>query len=264
MKDGRMLIVPLDDSLIFGPYDGLQSLAGTVTSICKSNPSAILGYKGTCSLIENPDIPFILNITASTTMGNHVQKVVSESVADALTIGADCIAVHVNYTGLAENEMLKQLSEIIGEADQYGMPVLAISYPRKSVKGQDYNYEDIKKSDTWEYARIICHCVRASVELGADVIKTQYTGNTESFKMVVSAAMGRPVVIAGGPLIEVSDSYRMAREALDAGASGISYGRNIFNAENIGAYLLGLKEIVFHDADVNEALSIYKGGLENV
>ena len=259
MHKGKMLIVPLDDSLIFGPFDGLKSMESTIESICRNEPSAVLGYKGCNSFLDNPDIPFILNITASTTMANHVSKIVSGSVIDALTIGADCIAAHVNYTDDSENEMIKQLSSIIIEADHYGMPVLAISYPRRNINGKDYNYEDIKESDNWKYTELVCHCVRASAELGADIIKTQYTGSRESFKEVIQAAMGRPVVIAGGPLIEVSNSYKIARDALDAGAAGISYGRNIFNAKDIDSYLRGMKELLYNHADVRTALRVYEG-----
>ncbi len=264
IKNGRTLIVPVDDSLIFGPFDGLYAIDYTLNTILKMEPSAILGYKASYALLEDSQIPFVLNVTASTTMGDHVKKFQTSSVVEALTMGADCIAVHVNYTSEEENDMLESMSQIISEADRYGMGVLAIAYPRKAVNGRDYNYEDLKLSKNSEYADILCHCVRVSAELGADIIKTQYTGNKESFKRVVKSAMGKPIVIAGGSLVEVCESYQMARDAIDAGAIGISYGRNVFNAKNVEAYLSGMKEIVFNNVDVDHALAIYNKVVRDV
>ena len=96
-------------------------------------------------------------------------------------------------------------------------------------------------------------------ELGADIIKTQYTGSAESFEKVVNSALGRPVIIAGGPLKQVDEAYLMAKNVIDAGGAGISYGRNVFNAHNIPAFLAGLREIVFESADISRALKIYRG-----
>ena len=79
VTNGRMLIVPVDDSLIFGPFNGLDNLSNTIDLISKARPSAVLGYKGSFSLLSEKknglQIPFILNVTASTTTGRHIQKI---------------------------------------------------------------------------------------------------------------------------------------------------------------------------------------------
>ena len=220
-----------------------------------SEPSAILGYKGSLSKVHSVNLPLILNITASTTSGEHVSKIISGSVIEALKMDIDCVAVHVNYTSIYENQMLQQLASVVMDADQYGIPVIAISYPRKLENGKDYNYENIGEE---EYTNLICHCTRTSVELGADIIKTQYTGSTKSFERVVMSAMGRPVVIAGGPLVEIEKAYEMAQSVMEAGAAGISYGRNVFNQENIKPFIAGIKKIVFEGADVRNAMDTYR------
>lgn len=255
--NNKTLIVPVDDSLIFGPFGGLQKLESTVSCIAERKPTAILGYKGIYSRGNLLEIPFILNITASTIMGKHVQKVFVSSVKEALILGADCIAVHINYSSEYENEMLSNLSKAISEADVFGMPVLAISYPRKQQAGEDYNYEDLMLKDSDRYADLICHCVRTSAELGADIIKTHYTGSVDTFRRVVDSAMGIPVVVAGGPLMDIKDSYKIVKSALTAGAAGISFGRNVFNAHKVGPYIDGLKALIFHNASVEEAIEIY-------
>lgn len=264
ISNGHLLVVPVDDSLIFGPFYGLDNLASTINSIVSSKPSAILGYRGSYSLLTNvsngAEIPFIYNITASTTTGNHVQKIKSGTVQEALTMGADCIAVHVNYCSEYENDMIHNFANIVSEADVFGMPVLAIAYPRKKhIDGTDDNFESEKNNDIDAYTRRICRCVRTSVELGADIVKTQFTGSVETFQDVIRSALGKPVIVAGGPMLSVHDSYKMAREAIKAGAAGISFGRNVFNQEHIEAYLAGMKAIVFDDVSVEDALTVYWG-----
>ena len=69
----------------------------------------------------------------------------------------------------------------------------------------------IKSDNAEEYAKLIAHACRIGVELGADLIKTQYSGDPESFQTVVRAANGIPVVIAGGPLVERSLAIQRAR-----------------------------------------------------
>lgn len=269
VTNGRMLIIPVDDSLIFGPFNGLDNLSVTINLIAKAKPSAVLGYKGSFSLLSETEnglqIPFILNVTASTTTGRHIQKIKTCSVREAAIMGVDCVAAHVNFTSEYENDMLQNLANTISEADELGIPTLAIAYPRKIHNdGSDDNYENEKCSDIDTYTQRVCRCVRVSVELGADIVKTQYTGSTQTFERVVKSALGRPVIIAGGPISEIRDSYKMAKDAIEAGAAGISYGRNTFNAKNIEAYIAGMKTIVFQNASINEALDKYEEVAENV
>lgn len=255
LNNCKTLIVPVDDSLIFGPIGGLFNIEKTISEIEESAPSAILGYKGSLSLVNSINIPLIMNVTASTIRGNHVSKTIISSVEEAVCMDTVCVAAHVNYTCEYENKMIIQLSNIVREAEKYGMPVLSISYPRKIVNGNDYEYEDLSEG---EYTDLICHCTRVSVELGADIIKTKFTGSAESFERVVDSAMGRPVIIAGGPLVEVEKAYEMAKAVIDAGAAGISYGRNVFNQNNIKAFIEGIKEIIFEGADVSKAIDTYR------
>ncbi|WP_302196983.1 hypothetical protein [uncultured Ruminococcus sp.] len=269
ITNGRMLVVPVDDSLIFGPFEGLGNLSDTINSIVDAKPSAILGYKGSYSLLygmsNGVQFPFIINVTASTITGRHIQKIKTCTVLEALVMGADCVAAHINFSSDYENDMIQNLAGIISDADRLGMPTLAIAYPRKVHNdGKDDNYEIEKETDIEAYTKRVCHCVRVAVELGSDIIKTQYTGSAQTFQRVVDSALGRPVIIAGGPVLSVQNSYRIAKEAIEAGAAGISYGRNVFNAEHIEAYIAGMKAIVFNDVSVNEAMDVYMGVVENV
>ena len=106
-----------------------------------------------------------------------------------------------------------------------------------------------------KYTELIAHVVRVSSELGADIIKTNYTGTVESFKRVITAANEKPVVIAGGAKLPIADSLKMVEDAMSAGASGISYGRNVFNADNIELYLSAVTDIIFHEKKYQDCLN---------
>lgn len=261
-NNGKTLIAPVDDSLLFGPYNGLYNLKDTVEKIIITKPNAILGFKGAYPYTINGDIPYIYNITASTVLSTHTRKKLIANIEDIISMGIDCVAVHINFSSAYENEMLENLATIINKCDKYGIPVLAIAYPRKEINGKDYNYEDLKKENINEYTNLVCHCVRVAVELGADIIKTQYTGDQESFKRVIDSALGKPVVIAGGKEIPIEESYKMAFDAMQAGASGLSYGRNIFNSDNIIPYINGLKSIIFDNKNVETAIKIYEDNIK--
>lgn len=257
----KTLVVPVDDSLIFGPKEGLFDLDRTLQEILSTHPNAILGFKRDLELVNEHSIntSFIYNLTASTVLNAHTKKVVIASVADALSAGADCVAAHINFSSQFENEMLHNFALIANECDRLGLPLLAIAYPRKeNDDGTDYNYEDLKEKDHEAFAEIVAHCTRVVCELGADIIKTYYTGDAESFKKVIKAACGKPVIIAGGPKVSVEKSLQVAEEAMTAGAAGISFGRNVFNRTNKYKYLIALKEIVLKGSTAQKAFDVYK------
>lgn len=259
--NGKTLVVPVDDSLIFGPKEGLFDLDKTLQEILSVNPNAILGFKKDLEFVNQHSIntPFIYNLTASTVLNCHTKKVVIASVTDALSAGADCVAAHINFSSKYENEMLHNFAMIANECDKLGLPLLAIAYPRKeNTDGTDYNYEDVKENNHEAFAELVSHCTRVACELGADIIKTYYTGDSESFKEVIKSACGKPVIIAGGPKVSVEKSLGIAADAMLSGAAGISFGRNVFNRTHKSNYLVALKEIILNGSTAEEAFEIYK------
>jgi DhnA family fructose-bisphosphate aldolase class Ia len=246
-RSGRTIIVPIDDSLIAGPQGGLLDLRAKVTQIANGRPNAVLGFPGHFEQYTEllNKTAWICNLTASTTRSTHTRKVQILSVREAVTLGVDCVAAHVNVTSRFEGDMIATLGHIIADARRYGMPVAAIMYPRRErADGCDDNYEELKRAESSKYAELVSHCVRIAKDLGADIIKTQYTGSTASFQMVAKAAQPIPVVIAGGPLIGKESALAMACDSLRAGASGVSFGRNIFDRPDTTAMIRSLRSVI--------------------
>jgi hypothetical protein len=77
----------------------------------------------------------------------------------------------------------------------------------------------------------LAHAVRLAEELGADVIKTGYSGDAGSFDRV-AAASAKPVIIAGGSRGTDRETVEMVRGAMDGGAAGVSMGRSIFQHDD--------------------------------
>ena len=138
------------------------------------------------------------------------------------------------------------------------MPLMTIVYPRKETNGADENYEKVKTKNLKKYTSLISHACRVGVDLGADIIKTQFTGNTEAFKNIVEASLPIPVVIAGGPLIKPNKMFMNAYEAINAGGAGVSFGRNIFNRDNSSIFIQALKKIVHNGLDPKSAIELVR------
>lgn len=247
--DQRAVVLPVDESLISGPPRNLSDLSSFFEAIQRSPPDGVLLFAG--ALVRHwyslGQITAIVNLTASIKGVNHTNKVLCTCVDEAVAAGADIVAVHVNVTSEYEARMLANLGTIVRQAEHLGVPVLAIMYPRKEGLEGDDNYQKVKISSPDKYSKLVAHCCRIGMELGADLIKTQYTGSPETFERVVEAVRPLPVLIAGGPCSSEEDMWNTAKGALKAGARGISFGRNIFERSQPEEILGKLCSLVHHD-----------------
>jgi DhnA family fructose-bisphosphate aldolase class Ia len=244
--DRRSVILPMDDAMISGPTGQLAQPDNLIRLADEAEVDAILAHPGTLSRIPpRSRLGRIQNLSASTVRSQHSRKYMIGSVEQAIASGADAVAVHVNISSAFEREMLGDLSRAIIESQQYGFPVLAIAYPRReNLDGSDDNYESMRRDDPDGYQRLVAHCVRIAVEIGADIVKTQYTGSPESFSTIIEAACSVPVVVAGGPVLQWSELRSMVVGALQGGAAGVSIGRNVHQSStDVGAVLRNLVEL---------------------
>ncbi|MEK6259503.1 MAG: fructose-bisphosphate aldolase [Planctomycetota bacterium] len=258
----RTVIVPLDDSLICGPIWRLAPLRITVDEIAMEQPDAILGFRGLvrCNAAALTSIPYILNLCASTTKGEYTRKFVIGCVEEAVAMDMQAVAVHVNISSRFEREMLTILGRIGADCSKFGMPLMAIMYARseRGADDQTYEYADLAASSPEEYAAILAHAVRIGVELGADIVKTQFSGTIDSFRRVVEAAAPIPVVVAGGPPITAEAMLQRASDVLTAGAAGVSFARNVFARRKPGAAVRALKAVVHGQLSVREVMSQFE------
>lgn len=247
---GRTVIAPMDHGVSNGPMKGIIDIDKTVESISQGGADAILMHKG---IVEQghrgygKDIGLIVHLSASTSLApNPNNKVIVTSVEKAIQLGADAVSVHVNLGSETESEMLQELGEISETCSYWGIPLLAMMYPRGQKVENEHDVELVK------------HAARVGSELGVDIVKTNYTGDPDSFKEVVEGALV-PVVIAGGPKVDTDEELlQMVKDSIEVGGAGVAFGRNIFQAENPGKITKAISEVVHNDLEVNEALKFLK------
>ena len=247
---GRTVIAPMDHGVSNGPMKGIIDIDKTVESISQGGADAILMHKG---IVEQghrgygKDIGLIVHLSASTSLApNPNNKVIVTSVEKAIQLGADAVSVHVNLGSETESEMLQELGEISETCSYWGIPLLAMMYPRGQKVENEHDAELVK------------HAARVGSELGVDIVKTNYTGDPDSFKEVVEGALV-PVVIAGGPKVDTDEELlQMVKDSIEVGGAGVAFGRNLFQAENPGKITKAISEVVHNDLEVNEALKFLK------
>jgi len=243
LQNGKAIIIPMDHGVSSGPITGIKKIENTIRKLEKGGATAILTHKGIMrSLSKVPKTGLIVHFSASTSLGPDPNwKVLVGSVEEAIRLGADAVSVHVNIGCKHEPEMLMKLGKIAEACDEWQIPLLAMMYPRG---------ENVK--DQFD-PKAVAHVARVGAELGADIIKTNYTGDPESFSEVVDGCPV-PVIIAGGPKMKSDiEVLKMVRGAMDAGAKGVSMGRNVFQHENVEAMTKALRKIIIGNKSVEEA-----------
>ncbi len=246
-ETGNTVIVPMDHGVSMGPIEGLINLPKTINAVAEGGANAVVLHKGIVAFGHRGygrDIGLILHLSASTSLApDPNEKVLVCTVEEAIKLGADAVSVHVNVGSKTEAEQLKALGEISKICSEWGMPLLAMMYPR----GDGIDQYDEKA---------VALAARVGAELGADIVKTNYTGSVESFRRVVKGCPV-PVVVAGGPKMGSEEELlRMVRDAMDAGARGVAIGRNIFQANDPTKMTRAVSLIVHENASVEEALEV--------
>ena len=245
-KSRRTIIVPLDHGVTVGPIEGLVNLCDMVNKVAEGGANAVLGHLGLPLYGHRGygrDIGLILHLSASTALSPEPNsKAIVNPVETALRIGADGVSVHINLGAVSEREMLRDFGCISNKCMEWGMPLLAMIYTRGPKIKNEYGKEVVK------------HAARAGAELGADIVKVNYTGDRESFSEVIEGCPV-PVVIAGGEKMETDeDLLQMVGGALQAGAAGVSIGRNVFQHEDPIAIIRAISRMVHENASIKEAM----------
>ncbi len=244
----KTIIVPMDHGVSLGPIKGLEDMPTIINKIAEGGANAVLLHKGIVKQGHRGygrDIGLIVHLSASTSLGpDPNNKVLVTSVEEAIKLGADAVSVHINIGADNEAEMLSILGKVAESCMNWGMPLIAMMYPRGKKIKSEHDVEVVKLA------------ARAGAELGADIVKTNYTGDIDSFREVVKGCPV-PVVIAGGPKMNTAkDVLQMLYDAVEAGGAGASIGRNVFQAEDPTKMVMAMSKIVHEGYEVEEAMKV--------
>jgi fructose-bisphosphate aldolase/2-amino-3,7-dideoxy-D-threo-hept-6-ulosonate synthase len=152
--------------------------------------------------------------------GKPYQEVLTTSIERSLELGADAVVALIPFAPENEPDVIA-LTATLGEAcGRWGMPFIAeAEYPNSY-----YGTENFAESWGVPYLK---RSARLCAELGADIVKSNWTGSVETFAEIVEC-VPVPVVVAGGSRVSDLDLLQNLHAAREAGAIGCSVGRNIF------------------------------------
>ena len=240
------VIVPMDHGISVGPIPGLIDLKDAIGRVVAGGANAVVEHKGMVAeghRGSGRDVGLIVHLSASTGLSTQPNaKTLVCTVEEAIKLGADAVSIHVNLGNGQEKEMLHDFGHVSNEARRWGLPLLAMIYPRGENIKDEYDVNVIK------------HAARVGAELGADLVKVSYTGSSTSFGEVVDGCPV-PVVIAGGPKMDSDkEILEMVKGAIDAGGAGVSIGRNVFQHDDPTKMVQAISAIVHGGSDVDAAL----------
>ncbi|HZY46577.1 MAG TPA: 2-amino-3,7-dideoxy-D-threo-hept-6-ulosonate synthase [Candidatus Bathyarchaeia archaeon] len=243
--DGKTVMIPMDHGVSVGPIEGLAAVDQTIENVAKGGADAILVHAGIAKTVDNGSMGLVIHLSGATRLTKEPDwKTQLTTVKQAVRLCADAVSVHINVGSEREQHMLDQFSRILDECDDYGLPVLAMMYPRGPGIQSEHAYD------------VVSHVARLGYELGADIVKTNFTGDVESFRKVVRSVKV-PIIVAGGPKANSeSEALQLVSDSIKAGASGVSIGRNVFQNRNPTLMTKALVEIVHNGTSPTQALSI--------
>lgn len=247
----KTVVVPMDHGATVGPIDGLIDLSKAVNMVAEGGANAVIGHVGLPRYghrHHGKDIGLILHLSASSMLSPKPnRKVLVNTVENAVRMGADGVSIHVNVGDENEAEMLADFGRIAVECGYWGMPLIAMMYPRGP------------KIDNEKSLEVVKIAARIGAELGADFVKTNYTGDPDSFARVVEGCPA-PILIAGGSKSSAAEMFKTIEDAMKAGARGLSIGRNVFQHRNPTLFVKAACAIVHDNFTAQEALEMLRAG----
>ena len=203
-------------------------------------------------LLSKSKTGLALKISASASRsGKLFQEVPTTSVETALSVGADAVVALIPFAPTNEESVIRWVAELGEKCYRLGMPFIAeAEFPNAYTEQQT----ELTKSLDVEYLK---KSARLCVELGADVIKTNWISKKD-IESIVNVVPGTPVVVAGGSRLKDIELLKRISDSLEVGAIGCSVGRNIFQHENPVGISRAICAVVHEGMDPVEALNLIK------
>ena len=242
---GNCVCIAMDHGGIAGPMDGINDPAKLVKQCVDGGADCILttrGFARAAAAAWDRGTSLLLRLTGGfTVLGGGFEEEMISSPQAAVEYGAAGAAVTVKFGHPREGEFTRNASLVADECARLGLPLMI----EAMAKGKELKSTDVKG---------VKLAARAAMEIGADLVKTYYTGDPDSFREVVEGCPV-PILILGGEKMEndedvVSNVYY----AMQAGARGIAIGRNIWQRENVQAMVEAMAGLVHENWSIRQAM----------
>lgn len=261
---GRALDVAVDHGF-FGERSfitGIENMPRVVETLVAAGPDAIQLTVGQARLLQSrpgrQKPALVLRADVANVYGNPLDShIFSHHVPNAIeeAVRLDAVAVCANLMQLPgrpdiREANIRSIMALRERASEYGMPLMIepLVMQDNARAGGGYMVDgDVDK---------IITLVRQAVELGADLIKADPTDDIASYSRVIEVAGAVPVLVRGGGRVDDRTLLERTRAVLQAGASGIVYGRNVIQHQNPSGITAALMAMLHDDASVEDALEL--------
>jgi class I fructose-bisphosphate aldolase len=249
LRNGTALFLPYDQGLEHGPRDFFANpLSGDPRYILRLALEG--GFNGIAiqiGLAEKffwdyaGEIPLVLKLNGKTDIPSDAEALspLHASVEDAVRLGADAVGYTLYVGTPAQGVDFAQFRQVRSDARRFGMPLIVWAYPRGSAI-------EAKGGKDSFYA--VDYAARTASELGADVVKVNFPrpekrvnvraaynaefSSQQAMGAVVRSANRTLLLVSGGEKAGDEAMREKARQAMEAGATGLIFGRNIWQREH--------------------------------
>jgi len=249
LRNGTAIFLPYDQGLEHGPRDFFANPAA-------SDPKYIIklalegGFNGIAiqiGLAEKfywdyaGEVPLVLKLNGKTEIPSAIDPLspVNTTVEEAVRLGADAVGYTLYVGTPAQDQDFAQFLRVRQSAQRLGMPLIVWAYPRGTSI-------DAKGGKDSFYA--VDYAARTASELGADVVKVNFPhpdkqeGVPEAYRgefsaqqaidAVVRSANRTLLLVSGGERAGDEAMIEKARESMEAGATGLIFGRNVWQRDH--------------------------------
>ena len=239
----RSVMLAVDHGYFLGPTSRLEEPRKTIEPLLPYTDAVMLTRGILRSSVKaSTNTPIVLRVSGGTSIvGRSLSNEgITTSVKEAIRLNAVAVALSIFVGSEHEHQTLLNLTRLVDECEEYGIPVIAVTAVGKELEKRD--------------ARYLSLCCRIAAELGASIVKTYYC---EGFESVVNGCPV-PLVIAGGPKLNTElDALQLTYDAVQKGAAGVDMGRNIWQSDYPVAMIKAIRAIVHKKATVKEAADMF-------
>jgi DhnA family fructose-bisphosphate aldolase class Ia len=249
----KALILAMDHAITLGPVAGLEEPGDVIEAAIEAGAEAIMTSFGVVKKYRERligRIPTILRLDGGPSVYRQDWRAYTEytlfhSVETALELGANGVVLNL-FVGIpVELETYKIVARVAGACLKAELPLMVEALACAGGR--------ISNPDSAEAMGI---AARIAFEHGADLVKTYYSGVQAEFQKYVIANCPVPVLIAGGPKMDtIEAALQIVYEAMQAGAAGVVFGRNIWQSGNTPGMMAALRHIIHHNGSVSEAVN---------
>jgi putative autoinducer-2 (AI-2) aldolase len=243
--DGHCQFLPIDHGYFQGPTRCLERPGETIRELLPY-ADGLFVTRGVLRSSVDPtiDTPIILRVSGGTSVVGKdlANEVITTSIEEIIRLNVAAVGLSIFVGGDYEKETLQNLSMVVDECEDYGIPVMAVTAVGKELEKRT--------------ARFLGLSCRIAAELGAKIVKTYYCA--EDFDKVTNGCPV-PVVIAGGPKCETElEVFDFVYDGIQKGAIGVNLGRNVWQNPHPAAMMRALNGVVHDNLTPKQAFELFE------